>query len=138
MLQTFDAPNGDTSCVRRSRSNTPLQALVTLNEPLFLESARALAVRTIENGGATDAQRLDYAFRRVLSRAPTVAERTELLAFLNKQQTRLKDGWLSAPDLAGMKTDHVKLPAGATPVQVAAWTTMARALLNLDEAITKE
>jgi hypothetical protein len=133
MLQTFDAPNGDTSCVRRSRSNTPLQALVTLNEPLFLESARALALRTIEEGGATDAQRLDYAFRRVLSRRPSPLERTELLGFLNKQQARLKDGWLSALDLAGRKP-----PSGTTPVQVAAWTTVARTLFNLDEAITKE
>jgi hypothetical protein len=137
MLQTFDAPNGDTACVRRPRSNTPLQALVTLNEPLFLESARALAVRTLEQGGGTDDQRLTYAFRRVLARTPTDPEKQELLAFLAKQSGRLKDGWLSAPDLAGLSAVK-KLPAGVTPVQVAAWTTVARTLLNLDEAITKE
>jgi hypothetical protein len=77
MLQTFDAPNGDMSCVRRSRSNTPLQALVTLNDPVFLESARALALRTLEAGGSTDAERLDFAFRRVLARHPLPAERDE-------------------------------------------------------------
>ena len=75
VLQNFDAPNGDFSCVRRVRSNTPLQALTTLNEPLFLESARALALRTLAEGGAKDKQRLTYAFRRCLSRQPTEAER---------------------------------------------------------------
>ena len=69
-LQTFDAPNGDFSCVRRARSNTPLQALTTLNEPLFLECARALAWRTV-TAGARDAERLTYAFRRCLGRKPT-------------------------------------------------------------------
>ena len=67
MLQTFDAPNGDFSCVRRCRSNTPLQALTLLNEPVFLESARALALTTLKEGGATDADRLTYAFRRCLA-----------------------------------------------------------------------
>lgn len=136
MLQTFDAPNGDTSCVRRSRSNTPLQALVTLNEPLFLETARALAVRTLQQGGATDAQKLTYAFRRVLARQPAPAERDELLSFLAKQKTRLADGWLSARNLLG--TDADKLPEGVTPVQAAAWTAVTRTIFNLDEAITKE
>ena len=55
MLQAFDAPNGDSSCVRRVRSNTPLQALTTLNEPLFIEAARALALRAVTEGGTTDA-----------------------------------------------------------------------------------
>ena len=68
MLQTFDAPNGDFSCVRRTRSNTPLQALTTLNEPIFLECARALALPTLKEGGDTDADRLTYAFRRCLAR----------------------------------------------------------------------
>jgi hypothetical protein len=54
MLQTFDAPNGEMSCVRRARSNTPLQALTTLNEPLFVESAQALAARTLKEAGATE------------------------------------------------------------------------------------
>ena len=135
-LQTFDAPNGDTSCVRRPRSNTPLQALVTLNEPLFLETARALAARTLAEGGATDLARLRYAFRRVLGRPPSLEEQAELLGFLAKQQKRLREGWLSAPALAGL--DEQKPPAGATPAQLAAWTTLARALFNLDEAITKE
>jgi hypothetical protein len=134
VLQTFDTPNGDFSCVRRARSNTPLQALVLLNEPLFLEAARALALRTLEHGGATDEQRIAYAFRRVLARAPSATERDELLSFAAKQRRRLEQGWLSAKNLMG----ETKLPQGVTPVQAAAWTTVARTLLSLDEAITKE
>ena len=63
VLQAFDAPNGDFACVRRARSNTPLQALATLNEPLFVESARALALRTLHDGARTDPIVLSYAFR---------------------------------------------------------------------------
>jgi hypothetical protein len=63
MLQSFDAPNGESSCVRRARSNTPLQALTTLNEPIFVESAQALAKRALVEGGGTDRARIDYAFR---------------------------------------------------------------------------
>jgi len=139
MLQIFDAPNGDISCVRRARANTPLQALTTLNEALFIESAQALALKTLREGGATDAQRLTYAFRRCLARKPTAPESGELLKLLNKQKRRLTDGWLSALDLAGVDAAHPPaLPAGATPVQLAAWTAVSRVLLNLDETITKE
>lgn len=139
MLQIFDSPNGDISCVRRARANTPLQALTTLNETLFVESARALALKTLREGGATDAQRLSYAFRRCLARKPSAPESGELLRLLNKQKQRLTDGWLSALDLTGMDAAHLPtLPAGSTPVQLAAWTVVSRVLLNLDETVTKE
>ncbi len=139
MLETFDAPNGDVSCVRRTRSNTPLQALTTLNETLSMESARALALKTLKEGGASDGQRLTYAFRRCVSREPNERESAELLGLLNKQKQRATDGWVDVWSLAGM--DAVKpdmLPKGATPVQLAAWTAVSRVLLNLDETITKE
>src|SRR5213079_2091454 len=84
LLQTFDAPNGDFSCVRRLRSNTPLLALVSLNEPQFLECAQALARKTLQESGASDADRVTYAFRRALSRQPTSDEKTELLSLLQK------------------------------------------------------
>ncbi len=112
MLQTFDAPNGDASCVRRSRSNTPLQALTTLNEPLFLEAAQALAERTLREGGDNDDARILYAFRRCVARAPTAAEVAELVSLLRQQQSRME--------------------------RAQAWTMLARVLLNLDETITKE
>ena len=139
VLQTFDAPNGDFACVRRARSNTPLQALMTLNEPVFMQCAQGLALRTLENGGTTDAERVHYAFRRCVSRPPTEAESAELLALLEKQQRRLADGWLNAWDLSAPDPDHPpELPNGATPTQLAAWTVVSRVLLNLDETITKE
>ena len=139
MLQAFDAPNGDFSCVRRSRSNTPLQALTTLNEPLFLEAAQALALRTLREGGGSDSDRLTYAFRRCLARFPNQAERAELLDLLSGQQARLSEGWINPWDIAGFDQKlRSTLPGEATPVQLAAWTTVARVLLNLDETITKE
>ena len=136
-LQAFDAPNGEMACVRRARSNTPLQALTTLNEPVFVESAQALAARAWKEGGSTDRDRVAYAFRLCTSRQPTQAESDVLLGLLAKEDARLADGWLSAPDLAGLKgADSV--PAGATPRRLAAWTAVARVILNLDETITKE
>ena len=139
MLQAFDAPNGDFSCVRRSRSNTPLQALTTLNEPLFLEAAQALALRTLREGGNSDGDRLTYAFRRCLTRSPREAEREELLNLLAKQQGRLAQGWVNPWEIAGFDPKlGSRLPDRATPVQLAAWTTVTRVLLNLDETITKE
>src|SRR5204862_7540857 len=87
VLQAFGAPNGDCSCVRRTRSNTPLQALATLNEPLFLECARNLALKTLQEGGASDPDRIAYAFRRCVSRTPDEAESAALAALLQKQVT---------------------------------------------------
>ena len=138
-LQNFDAPNGDFSCVRRSRSNTPLQALTTLNEPVFLECARALAQKSLREGGSTDAERMVYAFRRCVSRHPTEKESAALLGLLEKQTARFSDGSERPWDLAAADPEHPpELPPGATPAQLAAWTAVSRVLLNLDETITKE
>jgi hypothetical protein len=138
VLQNFDAPNGDFSCVRRARSNTPLQALTTLNETLFMESARALALRTLEKGGNNDSSRLIYAFRRVLSRVPSDDERADLLELLGRQQQRIAEGWVNAQELGTGKNELPSLPPGTTPTQLAAYTVVSRVLLNLDEAISKE
>jgi hypothetical protein len=139
MLQTFDVPAGESSCVRRARSNSPLQALVSLNEPMFVECARELAKRTLEEGGATDTSRVDYAFRRVLSRAPVFEESKELLSLLKKERQRFADGFLNPNEITSGSKDLPKdLPHGITPTQWAAYTVVARAILNLDEAITKE
>jgi hypothetical protein len=124
-LQAFDAPNGDFACVRRSRSNTPLQALTALNEPVFIECARALGRKALTEGGVTDADRLTYAFRRCVARPPTAEESAELLSLLNKERGRFARFW-------------AKLPEGVTSADAAAWTVVARVLLNLDETVTKE
>jgi hypothetical protein len=112
VLQNFDTPNGDASCPKRARSNTPLQALTTLNEPLFFEAAKALGEKTLREGGSNDADRIRYAFRRVLSRDPAADESAALNDFLAKQK--------------------------ASREPSAAWTALARVIFNLDEAITKE
>ena len=139
LLQTFDSPNGDVACVRRSRSDTPLQALMTLNEPEFLDCARALALRTLINGGQSDDDRLVYAFRRCLARQPSAAELATLRTLLAGEQKRFaapgaKPWELAASDPA----KPPKLPPSATPASLAAWTVVSRVLLNLDETITKE
>jgi hypothetical protein len=117
MLQTFDTPDGNVACARRSRSDTPLQALTTLNETIAVEAARAFARRILEEGGQSDTERIDYAYRRALSRHPSDAEREEILSLIAKQQQRIN---------------------GSTPAQLATYTVVSRVLLNLDEAITKE
>ena len=139
MLQTFDAPSGESSCIRRERSNTPLQALTTLNEQVFMDCARSLAQITLIHGGDTDEQRLVYAFRRCVARQPTEEEAGVLAELLDHQKQRFQepdvDPWqLAAHDPAAPP----RLPGGATPVELAAWTAVSRVLLNLDETITKQ
>ncbi len=136
VLDTFDTPNGNFSCVKRDRSNTPLQALVTLNETLFFESARALGRRAVEDGGATDAERMDYAFRRALTRRPSAAEKNELLALLEAQKERIRSGGLDSWPLIAENRGSPFSEAQAG--ELAAWTAVSRVLLNLDETITRE
>ncbi len=138
MLQVFDAPNGDSSCIRRMRSNTPLQALTTLNEIVAMECAQSLAQKIVAEGGKTDAAKIEYAFRRTLARKPTSRETTELLKLIQKQKRRIADGWINPLEIATGKNEKPNLPEGATPTQLAAYTVVARVLLNLDETITKE
>jgi hypothetical protein len=138
MLQNFDAPNGDFACVRRTRSNTPLQALTTLNEPVFMECAQALALRALKEGGASDKDRLAFAFRCCLSRTPTAAESTELASLLDKQRKRIAGGKIKTAELAKSKFHLSEPPKGTTLADMGAYTVVARVLLNLDETITKE
>jgi mono/diheme cytochrome c family protein len=138
-LQTFDAPNGDFSCVRRARSNTPLQALTSLNEPIFLECARALALKTVWEGGADTRGRLTYAFRRCLSRRPTVEETSALLALYDNETKHFASNATSGMTFAANNPKHPPaLPPGTTVDELASWTAVSRVLMNLDETITKE
>jgi hypothetical protein len=121
--------------VRRSRTNTPLQALVTLNDPAFVEAAQALARRTMREGGATPSERVTFAFRRCLSRHPKEAEVARLVGLFQSELAHFRQ------DAAAAK----KLVAGALgplageidPAEAAAWTVVANVLLNLDETVTK-
>lgn len=139
MLQAFDAPTGEFSCIRRDRSNTPLQALTTLNERLFMECAQALALQTLQHGGPTAAARVVHAFRLCLARKPTTEEAT-LLTNMLIEQTRLFSQAGARPwDLAVTDPSILpELPDGTTAAQLAAWTAVSRVLLNLNETITRQ
>jgi hypothetical protein len=138
-LTVFDAPIGEASCVQRARSNTPLQALTGLNETLFVEAARALGRRAILEGGQTDADRLTYAFRLCVARKPTADELTVLSGLLEKYQKRFAADPSTAVEIAtGTAKPKDAPPTGVTYPDWAAYTLVARVLLNLDETITKE
>jgi hypothetical protein len=129
MTTTFDGPSGETCLARRDRSNTPLQALSLLNDTVFMECAQALGkMATTANGD--DASRVELLFRRCLTRSPSVEEKTRLTSFYQAQLARFCSGELNAAEIAGTKdADHLN--------ERAAWTALARVLLNLDETITK-
>jgi hypothetical protein len=138
VMSSFDAPNGDLSCARRVRSNTPLAALAGLNETIFVEAARALGLRILREGGHNDTDRTNFAFRLCTARLPSEAERDDILALLKTRRARLADGWLNPRDITtGDAAKLPELPPESTPQDAAAWTLVARVLLNLDETITK-
>jgi Protein of unknown function (DUF1553) len=138
VMSTLDAPNGDFACARRVRSNTPLAALVALNEPVFVEAARGLALRVLREGGATDEERITYAFRLTTGRKPTTDDTADVMELLKSQKAKIADGWLNARELTtGDPAKLPELPKGVTPTEAAAWVLAARVLLNLDETMTK-
>ena len=136
-MQVFDAPKGDAACIRRERSNTPLQALVLLNEPQFVDCARSMAAKVLREGGTSDQERLQYAHRLAVVRVPEAAELVILKELLDQQRDRLERGELSAKDLISAEPQLVKQLTGIDANELAAWIVIARTLLNLDEAITK-
>jgi hypothetical protein len=132
-LTVFDAPDAVSACTRRVRSNTPLQALTLLNDEAFLESARALAGRVLHEAPAGEKQRLQYLFRLCLARPPSPSESRRLQSFLSQQREEFRQTPADAQALL-----PVPLPAETEIPEGAAWTALARALLNLDEFVTRE
>ncbi len=130
----FDAPSREDCTVRRSRTNTPLQALALLNDPTFVEAARALAARTLRAADDIDA-RLDFACRTVLARTPDAHERAALFALLSAQRAEFAADPAAATALlaVGESPRDAELAAD----EHAAWTLLCSTLLNLDEAITR-
>lgn len=134
-LNTFDAPDREKCISRRAVTNTPLQALVTLNDPTYIEAARNLAQHALHLPGSDDA-RLAWAFRRVTARRPAASETKVLRGLLRGQlQTYGSDGEATASML---KIGESPVDANIAPATLAAWTNVCTVLLNLDEAITKE
>ena len=134
-MSAFDAPAGDFSCTRRVKSNTPLQALTTLNDVTFMEAAQALALRVWKEGGATDQARITYAFQLCTGRKPDALEMTELTRLLSAHRADFKGKTSASVYVTAM--DLNSIPEGMDLHELAPWTMVARVLLNLDETITK-
>jgi hypothetical protein len=135
-MATFDSPNGDFSCTRRVRSNTPLQALTTLNDTTFVEAAQALTLRIWKEGGADDRSKLIYGFKLCVSREPDSFELQKLTELLESQKNYFEGRTSAAVYLTAI--DLNKIPEELDLHKVAPWTLVARVLLNMDETITKE
>ena len=134
-MLAFDAPGREECTADRPRSNTPLQSLVLMNDPEFVEAARALAELTLTTSVAAEHERMDWAFRRVVSRGPTDAERAVLAKLLaDHSQQYAKDSTAVALLLA---IGEHPVPSGIDHASLAAWTSVCRTLLNLHEAITR-
>jgi hypothetical protein len=130
----FDAPGREVCSVKRSRTNTPLQALVTLNDPVFIEAAGGLARRIMTEAPAGAEDKAAFAFRVCVARQPDAREVTALVALYQKALTRYEKDAKAAETLV----KHCRVNAkGLSIEQLAAWTVVANVLLNLDETITK-
>jgi hypothetical protein len=135
-LAVFDAPSAEKACTRRNRSNTPLQALTTLNDPAFMECAQGLAMRMYKEAGPDDQARLAHGFRLCTGRSPDAREAEALLTLIAQERQAIEEDTARAITIA--LADPAKLPSGVNLHKVASWTLVARILLNLDETLTKE
>jgi mono/diheme cytochrome c family protein len=133
-MATFDAPNREVCALRRTRTNTPLQSLVTLNDPVYVEAAQALARRAIEHDSVVEEQ-IAYAFRCCLLRAPHENELKPLVALYNDSRAQLADRPKATEKLATIPLG--KLPADMKAIDAAAMTVVGNVLLNLDEMVLK-
>ena len=134
-MLAFDAATREECAAERNRSNIPQQALVLLNDPSYVEAARSFAARILREGSGDDSERLIWAWRQALARAPLDSELSALRRLLESQRT----AFAKDPEAAAQftRTGKAPAPAGLDPVQWAAWTDVARALLNLHETITR-
>ena len=126
-LAVFDAPTREFCTARRTKSDTPLQALATLNDPAFFEAAQAMARRIVKEGGADASSRAVYGFRLATSRIPKASEKDALLSGYEKNLKYYESNPKEAEEVAGQPD-----------AQMAAWTMLSNALLNLDESISKK
>jgi hypothetical protein len=134
-LLAFDAPGREECQVERPRSNTPLQALVLLNDPTYVEAARVLAGRIARDGGPDVAARIQYAYRRVLSRRARPAEAARLAALYEQHLRQYQTDREAAAAL--IRVGEWPAPTDLDAAELAAWTSVARVLLNLHETITR-
>ncbi|MFM8735787.1 MAG: DUF1553 domain-containing protein, partial [Pirellulales bacterium] len=136
-MATFDAPNREVCTLRRPRTNTPLQALVTLNDPVYVEAAQALARRLLREGGSTAADRATRGFRLVLSRMPTGPEIDRLVKLHDDVAADYRADAAAAKQMAteplGAPPADLGIDTPEKLADLAAWTVVANVILNLDE-----
>ena len=132
-LSTFDSPDREFCTARRSITNTPLQAMVLMNDPTFLETARKLAARMLAEGGDGDEQRLAWGFELLTARRPDAAELATLVRLLESQRRE----FAAAAPAGLLKVGASKANDAIPPAELAAYASVASMLLNLDEAITR-
>ncbi len=120
---------------QRPRSNTPLAALTLLNDPTFVEAARVFAARILEQGGDSDSRRLEFAFRQAVSRKPDEIEQQILSRLLSDNRNRYRDDTAAAQQV--VSTGLAPAAEDLDVVEWAAWTAVARAILNMNETITR-
>ena len=133
-MATFDAPDRETCVVRRARTNTPLQALVLLNDPTYVEAARKLAERVML-ASADDAARIVLAFRIVLSRSPDASEQATLEEILAQARTHFTTNPTAAEEFLSL--GNSPRDTSLKPAELAAWSAVMNVVLNLDECISK-
>jgi hypothetical protein len=134
-MTTLDAPSRESCQVRRERTNSPVQALLLLNEPQFIEASRALAERTFRECHSNDRDRAVYLFRLATARCPDAGDLAELSAALREFRAH----YASHPEAARqlIKIGETQRDPRLSPAELAAWTMIGNVVLNLDEAISK-
>ncbi|HKE05888.1 MAG TPA: DUF1553 domain-containing protein [Blastocatellia bacterium] len=135
-MSTFDAPDREKCVARRAVTNTPLQALLTLNDPTYVEAARAMAQKTLREGGKDAQSRTVYIFRLAVARKPSAHEAQVLRDLLTRQLISYRKDKKAAGEL--LRVGESKADDKIDQAELAAWTMVASAILNLDETITKE
>ena len=134
-MMSFDAPNREVCMARRARTNTPLQSLVLLNDPTYVEAARLLAGHMIQDGGSAAADRINLGFRRCVSRDARPDEQQVMQQLLKQAEKRFSSNLKHATDLN--RVGETPVDSSIDPIELACWTIVASTLLNLDETISK-
>ena len=135
MFTTFDATSRESICTRRTRTDTPLQALTTLNDPAFIQPAAALARAVVRGGGSSLNDKAAFAFRRVLVRAPEAGEVDRLILLYQRELEHYQKDAKAAAAMANGGLGNP--PADLAAPELAAWTVVSNVLMNLDETLTK-
>ena len=134
-MTAFDAPDRETCTVRRARTNTPLQALILMNDPTYIEASRKMAERALVEGGQQDTDRIVFLFRLATGRRPSPQEQNVLLSIVEKQRNLFTSRNQAAARL--LRVGESPCNPDLDPRELAAWTMLCSVILNLDETLTK-